>query len=383
MKSELESMLKETRAFLCLDCGKCTGSCPIARLGGNYSPRMHIARMVYGYGSDVLADLDMFSCLTCGLCETHCPSNVGFVDFMSRVRAMSAKERRGGFCAHAGITQTLARMMADDGGNQERLTWVDGGLKTAESGEVLYFVGCLPYFDTIFDYIKIEGTGIAKSTVELLNKLGVTPALMRNEVCCGHDLFWSGDRENFEKLVRKNIEAIVKTGAKTIVTSCAECFRTLKTEYPKFAKFDFEVKHISQFVAERLGTFSLKMSKLDGIVTYQDPCRLGRHMKVYEPPREVLAKIPGVQLVEMDRNRSDAICCGTTHFLNCDSVSEAIRRDRFAEALDTGAQTMVTACPKCQIHLKCSQSNRMHQEGIGRLRITDFATLVNAQLSKA
>jgi len=210
----------------------------------------------------------------------------------------------------------------------------------------------------------------------------VTPALTKNEVCCGHDLYWSGDCENFEKLVKKNLDAISKTGVKTIVTSCAECFRTLKTEYPKFAKFDFEVKHISQFVAEKLESSPLKMSKLDGIVTYQDPCRLGRHMKVYEPPREVLAKIPGMQLVEMDRNRSDSACCGTTHFLNCDSVSEAIRRDRFTEALDTGAQTLVTACPKCQIHLKCSQSNRMHPEGVGSLRITDFATLVNAQLSK-
>jgi len=380
MKSEIESLLKETRAFMCLDCGKCTGACPLARQGGTYSPRMHIARMVYGYGSEVFADMDMWSCLTCGLCETNCPSNVKYTDFMSKVRVFSAGERRGGFCAHAGITHTLARMMANDGENQSRLGWVNDELKTAETGEVLYFVGCLPYFDNIFDYIKIEGTGIAKNSVELLNKLGVTPVVMKNEVCCGHDLLWSGDRDNFQKLVKKNVEAIAKTGARTIVTSCAECLRTLKVDYPQFAKLNFEVKHISEFVAEKLDGSSLKMSQFDGSITYQDPCRLGRHLKVYEPPREVLKKIPGVKLVEMRSNKDNSICCGTTHFLNCDRVSEGIRKERFSEALDTGAKTLVTACPKCQIHLKCSQSNRMQDEGVESLHITDFATMVNKHL---
>jgi heterodisulfide reductase subunit D len=379
MKS-VEQLLKETRAFMCLDCGKCTGACPLARQGGTYSPRLHIARMVYGYESEVLADMDMWSCLTCGLCETKCPSAVEYTDFISEVRMMSAGERRGGFCAHAGITHTLARMMANDGGSQNRLAWVGDELNTVKKGDVLFFVGCLPYFDTIFEHIKIEGTRIASSVVELLNKLGVVPVLMKNEVCCGHDLLWSGDRANFEKLVKKNAEAIAETGARTIVTSCAECLRTLKLDYPKFAKFDYEVKHISEFVAERLGGSSLAMKQMEGTITYQDPCRLGRHLKVYEPPREVLASIPGAKLVEMRSNKDNATCCGTTHFLNCDRVSEEIRKERFAEALATGAKTLVTACPKCQIHLKCSQSNRMQDEGVGSLEITDFATIVNKHL---
>ncbi len=382
MRTEIESLLKETRAFMCLDCGKCTGACPLARQGGTYSPRMHIARMVYGYPDEVLADMDMWSCLTCGLCETKCPSAVEYTDFIEKVRAMSAGERRGGFCAHAGMTHTLARMMANDGESQDRLGWVSEDIKTAKAGEVLYFVGCLPYFDTIFEYIKIEGTGIARNSVELLNKLGITPVVMKNEVCCGHDLLWAGDRANFAKLVKKNAEAIKKTGAKTIVTSCAECLRTMKLDYPEFADFKFEVKHISEFVAERLGASGLALKAFDGPLTFQDPCRMGRHLKVYEPPRQVLAKMPGAKIVEMRSNKDNSTCCGTTHFLNCDRVSEGIRKERFSEALATGAKTIVTACPKCQIHLKCSQSNRMQDEGVEGLEITDFATVVNRHLAR-
>jgi len=382
VRPEIESLLKETKAFMCLDCGKCTGACPLARQGGTYSPRMHIARMVYGYPDEVLADMDMWSCLTCGLCETKCPSGVEYTDFIEEVRAMSAGERRGGFCAHAGMTHTLARIMANDGENQDRLGWVTQDIKTAETGEVLYFVGCLPYFDTIFEYIKIEGTGIARNSVELLNKLGITPVVMKNEVCCGHDLLWGGDRANFAKLVKKNAEAIKKTGAKTIVTSCAECLRTMKLDYPEFADFKFEVKHISEFLSERLNTPGLTLKAFDGSLTFQDPCRMGRHLKVYEPPRQVLARMPGAKMVEMRSNKDNSTCCGTTHFLNCDRVSEGIRKERFSEALATGAKTIVTACPKCQIHLKCTQSNRMQDEGVENLEITDFATVVNRHLMR-
>ncbi len=380
MRPEIESVLKETKALLCLDCGKCTGSCPISRQGVSYAPRLHIARMVYGYEDEVLADMDMWSCLTCGMCETKCPSGVKYTDFIERVRVFSAKERHGGFCAHAGITHALSRWMADDGHSQKRLDWLEENHATAQSGDVLYFVGCLPYQDTIFENIGIEGTKIAKNTVELLNKLGVQPMVMKNEVCCGHDLLWSGDLGNFEKLVKRNAEEIAKTGAKTIVTSCAECLRTLKIDYPKFTKFGYKVKHISEFVAEKIETVPVEMKEFDGTITFQDPCRLGRHLKVYGPPRQVLNKVPGLKLVEMESSKENSTCCGTTQFLNCGTISENIRKERFAEALKTGARTMVTACPKCQIHLKCSQSNRMQKEGVEDLRITDFTTIVNEHM---
>jgi len=381
VRPEIEAILKNTNAFLCLDCGKCTGSCPIARVGISYSPRLHIARTVYGYENETMEDLDLWSCLTCGLCEVRCPSAVRFVSFIEQLRAISAKERRGGICAHSGITQLLAKSMADDGHGQDRLGWLTDDLKTSDKGDVLYFVGCLPYFDTIFESIGIEGTKIAKNTVGLLNKLGVSPIVMKNEVCCGHDLLWAGDLANFEKLARRNSELISETGAKTIVTSCAECVRTLKIDYPRFARLGCEVKHISEFTAEKIGTSPVAMKEIDQTVAYQDPCRLGRHLKVYEPPRRVLAKIPGINLVEMSSNRESATCCGTTHFLNCTNVSEGIRRERFDEALAAGVDTIVTACPKCQIHLKCSQSNQMNRDRVNRLRVTDFATVVNEHLS--
>jgi len=155
--------------------------------------------------------------------------------------------------------------------------------------------------------------------------------------------------------MKHNFEAIKKAGAKTVVVSCAEGYRTLKIDYPAlFGELPFKVVHISEFLEQLIDKGKLKFNKLDGKVTYHDPCFLGRHSKVYNAPRKVIRSIPGVKLVEMERNGQWAYCCGSGAGAVADAYPDFTMwtaRQRITEA-KKAANTIVTACPRCIETLK-------------------------------
>jgi Fe-S oxidoreductase len=225
----------------------------------------------------------------------------------------------------------------------------------------LYFVGCLPYFNVVFDDIGVKNIEIAQSMLKIMNAAGIQPALLENERCCGHDLSFAGYRGSFETLARMNMEAIVETGASTVVTTCPECYRTLKMDYAELLGTPkFEVVHASEFLANLISEGKVKFDgKLVKKVSYQDPCRLGRHMGVYDSPRKVITSIPGIELIEMNRNRENALCCGVSAWMGCGRHSKQMQVERLAEAKSTSADLLVTACPKCQIHLNCALSEKL------------------------
>jgi len=189
----------------------------------------------------------------------------------------------------------------------------------------------------------------------LLNKIGIEPVISDHERCCGHDALWCGDQNTFRKL---NLEAVKSSGAKTVLFSCPEGYVTFKKYYPKyFGALPFEVLHMTEFLARKLPEAGLTFRATSAeTVTYHDPCRLGRLAGIYEPPRQLLGMLPAIQLVEMERNRENALCCGTSAWMECSGYSKAIQTERMQEAIQTGAKTLITACPKCQIHFTCAQS---------------------------
>jgi heterodisulfide reductase subunit D len=375
MSEEKSGPVERTKAYYCVECGKCTGICPVSR-GLEYSPRRMVKRALEEPELELVHDRQIWNCLTCKLCSGVCPSGVDYIDFIKIVRSRAFSFGLSGSCSQGGQLNTLSRMMATDGPTQNRNFWTEG-LDIAAKGELMYFVGCLPYFDTVFEDLKPGTLDIAKSTVRILNAAGIRPVVSPAERCCGHDLLWSGDADAYRALARQNIREIKRLGVKTVVTSCAECYRTLSQDYREMGA-DFEVKHISQLAAELVEQGKLGLAASDKKVTLHDACRLGRHSGVYEQPRDVLRKV--ATLVEMPRNRISAGCCGVGAFLTCGAHSKRIQMERLTEASEA-AETLVTECPKCQIHFKCAMKDKAVPGTKSlELEIIDFASLLARSL---
>ncbi len=349
-----QTIIQRTRAYLCLDCGKCTGSCPLARVDLDYSPRRIVERVVFGEAEAVIADPRLWSCMTCGLCSARCPSNVDFTRFIVEMRAEAFRAGERGIYAHNGILQEVMRIQTMNV-NQDRTRWLNDDMQISNSGEYFYFVGCLPFFDIIFADLEVKALDIARSAVRLLNRIGITPIVSNEERCCGADLLLAGDVQSFRRLAELNVETIKASGAKKVIFTCAECYNAFRNDYPAcVGQLPFEMLHLTELLAEKIDTGDLTFGPLPGLVTYHDPCRMGRYLKVHEPPRAILTSVPELQLVEMEDNRERAMCCGSTAWVNCSGCSKLIQREKLRQARETGARVMLTTCPKCQIHLRCA-----------------------------
>jgi len=385
-KESIHDVLKRTKALYCQECGKCSGSCPITRLDPQYSPRLAVEKALMGLENDVLTDKGLWSCLTCYLCRQRCPLDIEYDELIRTCRAKAANNGIVGNCSHEGVLFSLSRLMANPEAKQNRLAWVPQDAQVAKTGDILYFAGCLPYFNVAFDDINVKSIDIAQSMLKILNSAGITPVLLENERCCGHDLSFSGDKESFERLAKMNMAAINESHASTVITTCPECYRTLKTDYTELlGQPKFEVLHASEFLARLIDQGKIKFpGKMGMKVTYQDPCRLGRHMGVYDSPRKVITSIPGVELVEMTRNRESALCCGVSAWMGCGRRSKQMQVERLTEAKGTTADLLVTACPKCQIHFNCALSERLpaNKEDFA-IETCDLSVLVARAMSMA
>jgi len=378
-KRAVYETIKKMNIQYCLECGKCSSSCPISRVNDAYSPRRTVERFLLGFEDRIVPSEELWTCLACYQCSERCPSDVRYPEFVRACRSIAPKEVMEGLCAHRGIPMALSRIMTNPKIEQDRMGWLPEGAEFSKRGDLLYFVGCLPYFDVVFEDFDLEILKIAQSAVRILNRVGIKPALLPNEKCCGHDLLWTGDFENFEKLAKINVASIKETGATRVVTACSECYRTIKKDYAEFlGNLDFEVLHISEFLSELVANGKLEFDvNLERKVVYQDSCRLGRHMGVYEPPRRVIAGLPGTELVEMERNRENAVCCGVNAWLSCDKYHKEVRMERLRDAKNTGADLLVTTCPKCQIHWKCLASEKLPvNPGEITMEMRDLSVLV-------
>jgi len=307
---------------------------------------------------NLLQSRELWACLTCARCSTRCPAEIDFPEFNRSLREKARKAGNLPQASHHGLLQIASSIQTLEI-KQQRLAWAREAGSFRDKGDYFYFTGCLPYFDVIFRYLGLSLIQTGKSVLTLLNRIGVEPVISNEERCCGHDAFWSGDEATFRKLAKWNLEMIDASGAKTVLFSCPEGYLTFKNHYPKFfGELPFQVLHMTEFLAREVPGAGLSfLPSRNGPVTYQDPCRLGRLAKIYEPPRQLLHFIPETRLVEMERNRENALCCGTSAWMECSGCSKAMQVERLQEALQTGARTLVTTCPKCQIHLTCAQEN--------------------------
>jgi Fe-S oxidoreductase len=196
---ELADVARQTNAWACYDCGKCTATCPISRSGGNYSPRRHVLATNLGQQREILDNGSVFTCLTCSLCDRRCPAEVGYTHLVRKLRELSFREGVEPECPHGGALQSVMRMMAKGGTQQDRMKWLTGSLKTEpKKGTVFYWTGCTMYYDAFFPDFQVNTLDGTRAAVRLMNELGETPVVSPDERCCGHDLLWNGDRKSFE-----------------------------------------------------------------------------------------------------------------------------------------------------------------------------------------
>lgn len=353
----IDEAVKTYQTYACLDCGVCTGSCPVSRVLPGFSPRLIVEKAILDLGDELLQDRELWSCLTCSRCYERCPTKINFPEFMRVLREEAYKRGTSPTLSHHGMLQTIMELQTQ-GIRQKKTAWAREAGKIAETGDTFFFVGCMPYFDVIFRDIGVDSLSTSRSVIKVLNAAGITPVVTDEESCCGHDMLWNGKQETFRKLAARNVDVIRNSGAKRVVFSCPEGYYTFKHHYPEFVgKLGFEVVHFYDLVEEMVREGSLKLSNGNGVYTYHDPCRLGRMAKIYDGPRNILRQLAGSEFVEMARNRENALCCGTSGWANCSSCSKQIQVERLKEAKATGADTLVTACPKCQIHLNCALGN--------------------------
>jgi heterodisulfide reductase subunit D len=219
------------------------------------------------------------------------------------------------------------------------------------TARVVYFIGCTSNY---------RQQRLRDATLSVLQKLGVDFTVV-DERCCGSPLIRTGQIDLLPGLMRYNVDAIAATGAKTVITSCSGCYRTMKKDFVKFGvDLGVEVLHSSEFINQRLTPVEIKhlQEKVGSgaaitTVTYHDPCHLGHHMGVFDAPRELLSKIPGIKLIEMPRNRSSAWCCGAGGGVKIGYPEWAVHvaLERVEEARQTGANILASACPFCKTNL--------------------------------
>ena len=370
-------ILTQKQIDYCMECGLCTGSCPVSREMSTFSPRQIIKRAMLDPNGGLVRSREIWACLSCANCSGRCPAEIDFPEFISSHRQ---EARRAGNLpqeSHHGILQAIAGLQTHNL-KQQRTGWARNAGIFQDRGQYFYFVGCLPFFDVTFRYLNLSPLETARSTLTLLNKMGIEPVISNDERCCGHDALWCGDHPTFRKLAEWNLAVIKSSGAKTALFSCPEGYVTFKHHYPKyFGALPFEVLHMTEFLDRELHKTGLSFRAASAeTVTYHDPCRLGRLAGIYAPPRKLLEMLPETRLVEMERIRENALCCGTSAWMECSSYSKAIQNERLQEAFLTGAQTLITACPKCQIHFTCAQ-----QDTDMDLKVIDLYTYLRQRLN--
>ncbi len=337
----------------CSRCSFCRAVCPIFDLTkrpiANAGGKMILLKEIME-GKLPLTDAvaqAFLRCTTCMNCTTNCPSGV---DPQEMVKVMRKDMVGAGFDnLFRAMGETVERY-GNIYGETEHHDW---GHKKENATHAL-FLGC------VGTYREEES---AREVIRLLDLLKVNYTLL-DEVCCSGVLEDVGYKIN-EGLARRNIEAIRKTGAKTLITTCPYCYRVFK-DHPSYKNLGVEVKHITQF----LKNFDFKV-KTDKKVTYHDPCDLGRHAGIYDEPREIIRKI-APNFVEPRRTRENAMCCGAGGGFRGAFAKESVKiaRNRLSQIIeDTGAEILLTECPSCLHNFK---NARRQKQKIEIYNLTEF-----------
>jgi Fe-S oxidoreductase len=370
---EIIDVIKERggEAFkLCYQCGLCDVVCPWNRVR-TFSMRKIVREATFGL-TDIESE-EMWRCTTCGKCPQQCPRDVKQIESGVALRRIATEY--GIFPTSVKPIRTISGSLVGEGNpfceeRKKRANWAEGlSVKTFTEGmDILYFPGCYLSYDPRLKKV-------AQATANILNLAGVDFGILgTKENCCGESIRKTGDEDVFKLLAKENIKTFIDNGVKKILVSSPHCYHTFKNEYPEFM-VKFEVIHISQYLFELIHEGRLELNKEYGKkFTYHDPCYLGRHNGIYEEPREVLKKIPGLELIEMPESREDSLCCGGGggRIWMETPKGERFSDLRLEQAIDVGAEVLVTSCPYCIANFEDSRLTLDVTENIEVKDITEI-----------
>jgi len=354
----------------CFQCGLCDVVCPWNKVR-NFSMRKLIREATFGLTE--IESEEIWRCTTCGRCPQQCPRDVKQIESGVSLRRIATEY--GVFPTSVKPIRTISGSLVGEGNpfgeeRKKRANWAEGlSVKTFTEGmEILYFPCCYLCYDPRLKKV-------ARATATILNRAGVDFGILgAKENCCGESIRKTGDEDVFKRLAKENIKTFIDNGVKKILVSSPHCYHTFKNEYPEFM-VNFEVVHISQYIFQLIHEGRLELTKeYGGKVTYHDPCYLGRHNGIYGEPREVLKKIPGLELNEMAESRVDSFCCGGGggRIWMETPKGERFSDLRLEQAVGVGAEVLVTACPYCITNFEDSRLNRENSDIIEIKDITEI-----------
>ncbi|MEZ0064040.1 Fe-S oxidoreductase [Streptacidiphilus sp. MAP12-20] len=408
----------------CTECGRCQSQCPAWNTGKPLSPKLLIMSLrdhAYKKAPYLLAGEDksgvpaaaaaeaerpligtaeengvidpdvLWSCTTCGACVEQCPVDIEHIDHIVDMRRYQVMIESN-FPTEAG---TMLKNLENKGNpwglaTKARLDWVkelkkETGIEVPVIGEdinpteveYLYWVGCA-------GALEDRAKKTTKAFAELLHTAGVKFAILgKEETCTGDSPRRLGNEFLFQMLGAQNVEtlnaALEDAPVKRIVATCPHCFNTLANEYPQLGGH-FEVIHHTQLLQHLIDEGKLlPVNPVEGLITYHDPCYLGRHNKVYSPPREIMDKVPGLRQQEMHRHKERGFCCGAggARMWMEERIGKRINTERVDEALSLNPDIVSTACPFCLVMLSDSVNGKKN-EGAAKesLRVVDVAQLL-------
>jgi len=316
----------------------------------------------------------MFSCTACKNCEVKCPLRFN-VDILNMITAAKGEMVERGMIP-SGVKEFLENIQLHGNpygmAKAKRGEWMEGtGLLLYQGQDYLYYVGCVGSYDT-------RAQEAAKALGAVMQKAGVSfGTLGKDELCDGNEVHMMGEKGLFEMVAEKNIAQFKKLGVRGIITLSPHAYNAIKNIYPWYGG-QFEVLHQTQVLRNLIRDTRLDISKgFNAQVTFHDPCFLGRWNSEYEASRAILRALPGLTLIEMEKNRDSALCCGGgggnfyIDFLGGSADSPARRRVR--EAYETGADVLAVACPTCLTMLEDAVKS---EELEGKLVVKDISEIV-------
>jgi len=367
--------IKELDFNMCIQCGKCTGSCPLSSKS-RLNPRRLMLETAYLISPlttypplNIHEKSEVWDCTTCSTCSYRCPREVKPMDVIIGLRAFFLEQGRvprtlvdvleGVF--KYGNPWGLSRGKRSDWAQDLKVKYVSEG----ERNDLLYFVGCAASYDS-------RAQKVARAIVKNLNALGIDFSILGNkETCCGNEIYSLGEKGLFEELREQNLNLFDQYGVQEIIVTSPHCYHAFKNRYRK----ELQVKHCVQYFADLLDSQKLKFSgKIEKVVTYHDPCFLGKHNSIYDEPRKIIESIPGVSFIEMSMSRKRSVCCeGGGGRMWHDVPGERLAEKRIKEALDLGAEIVAVTCPFCLLTFDDAIKTTGNE---GKIQVKDIMELI-------